>query len=71
MTHRLRDLYGLIFRLQKLFNFLVMSAMESEIAANAGSPVKKVEETKPAVTEGGDKAATNGEVKSPQKDDKT
>merc|ERR1711997_234282 len=45
--------------------------MESEIAANAGSPVKKVEETKPAVTEGGDKAAANGEVKSPQKDDKT
>merc|ERR1712223_143018 len=58
-------------KLSKIFNFLVMSAMESEIAANAGSPVKKVEETKPAVTEGGDKAATNGEVKSPQKDDKT
>jgi len=58
-------------KLSKIFNFLVMSAMESEIAANAGSPVKKVEETKPAVTEGGDKAAANGEVKSPQKDDKT
>merc|ERR1712223_964306 len=58
-------------KLSKIFDFLVMSAMESEIAANAGSPVKKVEETKPAVTEGGDKAATNGEVKSPQKDDKT
>merc|ERR1712223_2113009 len=58
-------------KLSKIFNFLVMSAMESEIAANAGSPVKKVEETKPAVTEGDDKAAVNGEVKSPQKDDKT
>lgn len=42
--------------------------MESEIAASAGSPVKKVEETKPVTAEG-DKAATNGDVKSPQKND--
>ena len=45
-----------------------MSTMESEIAASAGSPVKKVEETKPVTAEG-DKAATNGDVKSPQKND--